>query len=196
MAQFIVLEALDGVGKTTLARDLAAHLGGIALDTPGTDLRAVSTRVLDALGQHQTARALFYAASVLSAGERARKLVLEGTTVVMDRYWLSTLSYARARGVDIDLTAIEATVSRPDLTILVGLEEEERQRRLRLRGYTEADRETLEPGFRACVLAEMRTNQRSEGLRPTIEVDVTGLHPAAAVDHLLMCMRLRDVAAQ
>lgn len=181
-ALFIALEALDGVGKTTLAADLAGRLDGIALDTPGPELRLASPSVLSALGPHQTARCLFYAASVLVAGERARALVNGGWSVVMDRYWLSTISYARARGVTLDLRAIEASIPAPDATVLVMLDEDERQRRLRARGCTEADRETLAREFRTRVLREMRSAERAPSLRPTIVVDVTGAGRAEAAD--------------
>lgn len=182
---FVALEALDGVGKTTLARDLADRLGGVAMDTPGTELRACSPAVLAALGPHQVARCLFYAASVLVAGRRARDLVDGGTSVVMDRYWLSTISYARARGVELDLTAIEVAVPRPDYTVLVTLDEDERQQRLRGRGCTEADRETLAAEFRARVLREMTSDERAAPLRPALIVDLTGADRVAAVDRVV-----------
>ncbi len=185
---FLALEALDGVGKTTLACDLANRLGGVSMDTPGSELRACSPAVLAALGPHQAARCLFYGASVLVAGQRARALVGGGTTVVMDRYWLSTISYARARGVALDVAAIEEVVPPPDVTVLVTLDEQERQRRLRERGCTEADRETLALEFRARVLREMTSLERALPLRPSFVVDVTGAGRAEAVDRVLAAL--------
>lgn len=187
--KFIVLEALDGVGKTTLVHLVAERLGGLAMDTPGPVLRATAPAVLDALGEHQTARALFYAASVLAAGARANEVVREGQTVVMDRYWLSTLSYARARGVTVDLTCIEGTVPPPDMTVLVTLDEEERQRRLLARGCTTADRETMDERFRERVLSEMRSTARTPALRPTVEVNLTGADPDEAVERVLRILQ-------
>ena len=186
---FIALEALDGVGKTTLASDLAARLSGVAMDTPGPKLRPLRSKVLAALGPHQAARCLFYAASVLVAGQRARAILQGGSSVVMDRYWLSTICYARARGVELDVTAIEAAVPVPDVTVLVTLDERERQRRLRDRGYTDADRETLVPSFRERVLAEMISEERAAGLRPTVTVDVTGADRAGAVELVIQAIR-------
>lgn len=183
---FIVVEALDGVGKTTLVGDLARVLGGITMDTPGPALRGLAPGVLEALGRQQAARALFYAASVVSIGAQARALVQAGATVVMARYWLSTISYARARGVDLDLRGVEAGVPTPDVTVLLTLDEDERQRRLRARVCTEADRETLDTTFRARVLAEMRSPMRSAGLGPTVEVDVTGADREEAVRRVML----------
>lgn len=187
---FIVLEALDGVGKTTLARDLAARIDGVYMDTPGPLLRELSPSVLGALGPNQLARCLFYAASVLVAGESAKRIVQRGKSVVMDRYWLSTLSYARARGVTEDLAAIEAAIPRPDATVQLILDEGERQRRLRERGLTEADRETLQEPFRAAVLAEMGVCPRVSGLGPTARVEVSGADREAAVDRVFTAIGL------
>lgn len=178
---FIVLEALDGVGKTTAARSLAAELGGVAMNTPGDELREVSGAVLSGLGEHQEARCLFYAASVLARGAAARRAVGAGIPVVMDRYWLSTISYARARGVTAPCEDVESLVVAPDLTVLLVLDESERRRRLTGRGLTTADRETLDAGFRERVLAEMLSSDRRLTLRPTLIVDVTGLDPDGAV---------------
>ncbi len=70
---------------------------------------------------------LIEVASGLAAGQRARRAVRGGRSVVMDRHWLSTVSYARARGVALDLTAVAGAVVRPDVTVLLTLDEEERQ---------------------------------------------------------------------
>jgi dTMP kinase len=186
---FIVVESLDGVGKTTLVRNLAAVVGGQAMNTPGNELRPVVGTVLDALGEDQDARCLFYAASVRAAGTRARRIADAGGIVVMDRYWLSTIAYARARGVGADLTGVERMIPRPDLTLLLTLDEVERQRRLLGRGnVTPADIETLDPRFRATVLSEMRAAHRDSSLRP-IDVDLTGRDERAAAATVLDVVR-------
>lgn len=182
---FIVVESLDGVGKTTLVRGLAKILGGFAMTTPGHALRHVAADILAALGDDQIARCLFYSATVHAEGARARRMADQGEIVVMDRYWLSTIAYARARGVVADLTAIEALVPRPDLTVLLTLDEAERQRRLLSRGNaTAADIETLDPTFRETVLREMRQVRCAAGMGP-IEVDITGADQAEAIRRVL-----------
>lgn len=168
---FIAIEGLDAVGKTTVTEALAGHLGAVAMNTPGPDLRLLSDRILAALGDDQAARCLFYAASVLAQGRRARAIADQGGMVVMDRYWLSTVSYARARGVSLDLTAVERIVPLPDATLLLTLDEGERVRRLGSRGATSADIETLDEVFRETVVREMRSNARRRDLRP-VEVDL------------------------
>lgn len=178
---FIVIEALDGVGKTTAVHAVAARLGGVATNTPGDALRSVSDAVLDGLGENQESRCLYYAASVVARGEEARRMVDQGVPVVMDRYWLSTISYARARGVTASLGDVEAIVPPPDLTVLLVLDEAERRRRLECRGFTVADRETLDGRFREVVLATMQSQAVRRELRPGVVLDVSGLSPDEVV---------------
>lgn len=195
-APFIVLEALDGVGKSTLVQVLANRFDGVAMDTPGAQLRPLASAILSGLGEQQTARCLFYASSVLACGARGRAYADAGTPVIMDRYWLSTVSYARARGVEMDVDAIERVVPIPDITVLLVLEESERQRRLQERGFTQADLETLSPIFRDTVLCEMRSKRRLHGLRPTFEVDVTGADPEEAGRRVMEALESRLVVTR
>jgi dTMP kinase len=85
----------------------------------------------------------------------------------------------------VDLASIEGTVPLPDMTVLVTLDEEERQRRLLARGCTTADRETMDERFRHRVLSEMRSTARRPALRPTVEVNLTGANRDEAVERVL-----------
>ena len=184
--RFIVLEALDGVGKTTLVQSLAQALGGVAMNTPGPELRALGPGLLAGIGPDQTARALFYGATVRAQGVAARRIVDGGRSVVMDRYWLSTLSYARARGVQGALEGLEPLLPPADLTLLLTLPEAERVHRIHARGQaTAADRETFNPDFRARVLAEMRAPRLPPGLRVDAEVDLSLAAPDRCLQRVL-----------
>ena len=65
--RLLVLEGLDGSGKTTLARALADHLGAVPCTTPDPRLRAVRQVVDEALAADPLAGPLFYASTVLAA---------------------------------------------------------------------------------------------------------------------------------
>ncbi|WP_028292695.1 AAA family ATPase [Oceanobacter kriegii] len=182
MSSFIVLEALDGVGKTTLAKNLSEHHSYKFLTTPGKELQPLRADIINGLGKSQTARALFYAATVQAEGERAASLCSQGQSVVMDRYSASTIAYAKARGVNTDLEAALSQAVKPDLTILLTLDEQERQQRLRQRGTTAEDLETLQPVFRQQVMAGLR--QRCD-----IELDVSGLDQQQALQELVAIIK-------
>ena len=188
--RFIAIESLDGVGKTTLIAGLANALGAVPMATPGPAIKAHSEEILAALGDDQTARCLFYASTVVAQGRRARAIADAGGLVVMDRYWLSTLSYARARGVTADLSGLEEAVPVPDVTVLLTLDEDERRRRLLRRGgATAADIETLDDRFRAVVFGVMRcTGARSGGFMP-VEIDVSGADQAEALARVVDIVR-------
>ncbi len=155
MAGFVAIEGLDGVGKSTILNKLSERFSGHAMSTPGPELRGCRPAILDAFAHDELAKALFYAASVSSEGRRARSLVERGEWVFMDRYWASTLAYAKARGVTADLELLGLSLIEPDITILLLLDEPDRQQRLFIRGATAEDIETLDPGFRRCVLEEL-----------------------------------------
>ena len=71
MARFIVIESLDGVGKTTLVRNLAAALGGIAMSMPGPAIKPLREQIHSVLGDARIAHALFYLAIAAAEGTRA-----------------------------------------------------------------------------------------------------------------------------
>jgi len=132
--RFVVLEGIDGSGKSTQARLLAAALrargdsvvetrepGGTAL---GERLRAV---VLDSAPGQISAAAevyLFAAARAQLVTEVVRPALMRGDWVVCDRFVESSLVYqgiARGLGVDAVARANELAVARciPDLVVIV-----------------------------------------------------------------------------
>jgi dTMP kinase len=175
---FVAIESLDAVGKSTLVANLERSLGAVRMSTPGALLRPHMDTLLAPIAGDQLARSILYASTVVREGQLACHSAAAGNLVVMDRYWLSTIAYARARGLATDLTELEATVPRPGLTILLTLDERERERRLDGRGgATAADIETLDPAFRETVLTEMLLPHRVKAFN-VVTVDVTGLTPA------------------
>lgn len=155
MAGFVAIEGLDGVGKSTVLNKLAERFSGHAMSTPGAALRSNRPAILEAFAHDELAKALFYTASVSSEGRHARSLVERGEWVFMDRYWASTLAYAKARGISADLELLGQSLIKPDITILLLLDEPDRQQRLLARGATAEDMETLDPVFRECVIDEL-----------------------------------------
>lgn len=180
----VALEGLDGVGKSTLAADLAQALGAESLAMPGMP-RSAAHAVFLAIGDDPTSRCLFHASCARALGLRAREFVSRGRDVVIDRYWLSSVAYARARGVTISFEAVERAIPAPDVTILVTLDEAERCRRLDFRGPTSVDRETMADGFADRVLAELSRKDRRTPFQSPLILDGTGRTPGAALSSAL-----------
>lgn len=154
--RMVVVEGLDGVGKTTFCAALTQALGAVQLSTPGF---GGARAEIDAwLEGHPVARHYVYAASVLRASGEAQAHLDAGRDVVIDRYLLSTLVYGAAAGVHPHLGDLPGLLRVPDLTLLLEIDEAERQRRIRTRtGSTLADFDTLDLARRARLAGLYRT---------------------------------------
>jgi dTMP kinase len=142
---FLVLEGLDGCGKTTQAGRLAARLETLGRDVvhtrePGGTAAGERIRAMlldPALGEvDPVAEALLYqAARAQLAAEVIRPALARGAVVVCERWHYSTSAYQGAAG-GAGLAAVEAT-SRvatggldPDRAVLLDVPEGESDRRL------------------------------------------------------------------
>jgi thymidylate kinase len=141
--RLIVLEGLDGVGKSTLSRRLAETLGAALESTPGRAIRGAREAFEAELAPCRVARSLAYGATVIAAGARVEAALRSGQDVVMDRYWLSTLVHAPAQARPA-LDAMAAFVRPADHTLYLRLSPQLRAARLFSRGATDEDRRTLQ----------------------------------------------------
>ena len=131
----VVLEGIDGSGKSTLCASLAERLHGVLLKTP-PDRVLRQRKVFDACDE--PTRRAYYALCNYSAAQD----ILEASrtqTVVVDRYWFSTVAYAIARartlGVEVDgALSWPRDLLRPSVVLLLRISEEERLRRIVRRG--------------------------------------------------------------
>ena len=187
--RLIVVEGLDGVGKTTLSRALASVLDAEWTSTPGSAFDPVRPTIDAVLRDHPEALQLFYASTLLAASDRARRWLAEGRSVVVDRYWCSTVAYAGLQGRSLDLGAIAERLVPADATLFVDLAEEERVRRLRARGMTDADAASLQPLAAATLRAHFVRALKEPlagNVRPLL---LDGLSTEAAVHAARMALR-------
>jgi len=142
--RLIALEGLDGCGKSTQQARLAEALRGRGLDV-------VETREPTDGATGRRIRAMARSGETLAREEELRwfwqdrrehvDLVIEpalsaGRCVLTDRYYLSTVAYQGARGLDWReiLARSEAEFPRPDAALLFELPAEEGLARTRARG--------------------------------------------------------------
>ena len=144
--RFLVLEGIDGCGKTTQLRHLADWLPSSGLMPPGVSLRVTREPGGTPLGRSlrellltppleeapsPTAELLLYAADRAQHVERLIRPALDrGDWVLSDRFSGSTLAYqGEGRGLDrqliLDLERIATTGITPDLTLWLDLPPEE-----------------------------------------------------------------------
>jgi dTMP kinase len=125
---FVVFEGIDGCGKTTHARRVAAARGAHFAFEPGDSPLGADLRrwVLDAAAPMTpaTEALLMLADRSYHVGHVIAPLLGEGRAVVCDRFAASTLAF-QGYGRGVDLARLEAATElaigdcRPDLTVLL-----------------------------------------------------------------------------
>jgi len=125
---FIVLEGLDGSGKTTQAKILAAKLKNshsavyTAEPSHGRIGMFIRTRILYGETRPPTSvEALLFAADRIEHIQNEVKPALnEGCLVVSDRYVYSSLAYQGSTGLSLEwIHAINSYALKPDLALFV-----------------------------------------------------------------------------
>jgi len=139
--RLVVLEGIDGCGKSTQAKLLASSLGALLTAEPGGT--SLGTELRSLLLDRGRGSVSLRAEALLMAADRAEHVteVVEpalaaGRWVVSDRFTASTLAYqGYGRGIDLtDLKAVTAFAAEdlvPDLQILLDLPVEAARSRTR-----------------------------------------------------------------
>lgn len=150
---FIVLEGIDGSGKTTQLRLLSERLEAEGIKTSisaeptkgnmGREIRRVLSGEIKA--SHPSLAAM-YVIDRINHNVDIEEQLNEGITVLSDRYYYSSLAY---QGVTCDYAWVKKMnldcpyIRRPDLCIFLDLTPEESLKRISAR-YPESEREIFE----------------------------------------------------
>ncbi len=120
--KFIVVEGLDGVGKTTCVKMLAEMMNGCYYKTPSSIFQQMRGEV-DSNNDLVT-RFLFYLSAVSSASTEIKKL-LEKKDVLCDRFIRSTIAFHRAMKVDMSfINFYKLPLLSPDFTFYLWARED------------------------------------------------------------------------
>ena len=144
---FIVLEGIDGVGKTTISKRLGAWLEGrgrkaVLTAEPTEGWLGMAVRRANREDLDPRTEALLFTADRCQHTLAIERLLAEGNVVVSDRYYGSTVAYQGAsleRGmgegaVEWLLAMNRPVVRRPDLTVLLTCDPGAAMRRVGARG--------------------------------------------------------------
>ena len=138
--KFIVLEGIDGSGKTTLAHRISEAVGGAELTFEPTSGPIGSALRSGSFGEMPpAAEALLFAADRAIHTESIRGILDSGKWVVCDRYLGSTVAYQSASfgdGADWEwlLSMQSKSVITPDMTVLLDIDPEVSMARVSSRG--------------------------------------------------------------
>lgn len=139
----VVIEGIDGAGKSTVIRRLAEHCAtrGLACITSAEPTRGpwgMKLRQSMAEGRLSLAEelALFLKDRAEHVDAVIRPALALGKVVILDRYYLSTAAYQGARGADPEwiLTENEKFAPAPDLVLLLDFDPVGGLARIRARG--------------------------------------------------------------
>lgn len=187
---FVVLEGLDGAGKSTCARHLARILDARLMTTPSPEMRTLRTQILASYGTSQEAAQLFYMSTVFAAADEVGATLAAGRSVVMDRYFLSTQAYAAFRKSRLELDALAHMLIPAHLTVYLDAPAEVRAERLKSRGCSEDDRVTLTP----VAHERLRQLHRQKAELPVVgrwmEIDNSSQDPQAVLEQILDAIRV------
>ena len=136
---FVVVEGLDGVGKSTVVELLAQRLAAVSLRTPPRELSEARTAILRCYEKAPLATTLFYASTLAAVSRDIAQWQAAGRAVVLDRYFLSTCVYGEVvrpteHPADV-LELLSAQLIPADVTVYLHAERDCRRRRMQGRNH-------------------------------------------------------------
>ena len=173
---FVVLEGINGVGKTAVSRKLARLMGAVRLQTPpkrfGTTAEYVDR------DPKSVAHLLFYLAAAHYVSECV-SVHLPLRPVVCDRYVLCTFAYHAACNQALPFGPADFGLTLPTATFLLTAKESKRKRRMcRRRNRSKAETDLDDP---VMVLRVLQAYRRYE----LIEVDTTDVSVAQVAEEIV-----------
>jgi dTMP kinase len=140
---FIVIEGIDGAGKSSHARRLALLLGALGFEVVASrepTMGESGRRLRDSMQHGRLAPAEEHRLLLLDRREHLETLIrpalMRGAVVILDRYYHSSVAYQGAAGLDPARIRAdnEAFADRPHLLLLLDLDVDSALRRIAARG--------------------------------------------------------------
>ncbi|MGC8538862.1 MAG: dTMP kinase [Candidatus Micrarchaeia archaeon] len=94
----IVIEGLNGTGKSTVANEVASVLGATIMKIPASDFMTKLKAYFDMHPEETVARTLYFMWAAEDIGRKAANILRKNpdNIVILDRYWYTTYAAQRA----------------------------------------------------------------------------------------------------
>jgi len=138
----VVIEGLDGTGKSTLVKALSIKLGFEAYKTPPSSVSHIRPLFDDSKTNRSVSRAFYACANYICSDE----IIRISKPCVIDRFYASTSCYtlaANSKQASIQSFKWPDDLVVPTLILYLNLSEEERRKRLSKRGEDYTENEAL-----------------------------------------------------
>ena len=132
LPKLVVIEGVDAVGKTTIARMLENAFGYTYLYTPQAPLSVIRSLVEEM--EDINTRFFYYLTSVIGVQQQLKSMLSSGKKVVIDRYVYSTMAMHTVLGAGVQAVVMrELPIVWPDAGILLTAQNDIRIRRIEAR---------------------------------------------------------------
>lgn len=159
MSIFVVIEGMDGSGKSTITKLLAKKLNAVVYKTPPSELIPIRKYIDDC--NEQNSKLFYYMACNFYASSQIQRILGTGKSVVCDRYYYTTIStyYDVLESLTLDFVkSSEVLISKllkPNFAFFLDISEEEREKRIIARENVSLDDlESIDPSI-SCKNLEM-----------------------------------------
>ena len=140
---FIAIEGLDGSGKSTISKLVAEKIGAKLLKTPPDEFNRIRKQIDYYYRKCLEGSRLFYLSTIFYASDIVLQELQNKRSVVIDRYWISSLVYNNSSIDDQDIIKLSRNVANPDLTIFLDVSKTKRLKRLISRNASITDADNL-----------------------------------------------------
>ncbi len=183
-AELIVVEGLDGVGKTSVVRVMAGLVNGVDIVREVENLLGPDHRNKLLRRPSLNARYQYWIWFNRKCAELAASVTGDGSAAIVDGYALRTLISHELLGVKVDYASTLSCMVRPHRMILLTADDRLRKERIKLRDgsgknswhdFLAQNAQAMLSGYRRFDIVEIDTSQQSP---LTVARGVLGSHSA------------------